>query len=86
MYAYWIRDLHQPTWPTKVRHKLHGQVTIFQDFILIVNSERLSEFLMSIGTMFQIFGAKYVKDPKPEAVVYIGPNSNLWTKVVVDIP
>ena len=39
-------------------HKLHGHLTGFQDFILVVNCERLSEFLMSIGTIFQIFGAK----------------------------
>ena len=50
-----------------MRHKLHGHVTGFQDFILVekVNYERLSEFLMSIGTMFQIFRAKYIKDRKP---------------------
>ena len=37
---------------SKVQHKLHGHITGFQDFILVVNSERLSEFLMSTGTMF----------------------------------
>ena len=30
---------------------------------------------MSIGTMFQIFGAKCFKDLKPEAVLYTGPYS-----------
>ena len=39
-----------PIWPTKVQHKLHGHVVNFRDFILVLNSERLSEFLMSIGT------------------------------------
>ena len=42
------RDLYYSiyhTWPAKVRHKLHGHVPGFQDFILVVNSERLAELL-----------------------------------------
>ena len=61
-----VRYFH---WPTKVRHKLHRHVIgiqfISSNIIFVVNSEKLLDFLMSIGKMFQIFGAKYLQDLKP---------------------
>ena len=54
--------------------RLQTQCVGFQDLIFILNCARLSEIFMSKGTMFHIFGPRYLSALKPQLTVFTDPN------------
>ena len=53
-----------------VKHNLQGHITGFQDLIVDLNESRLGEFLISMGSKFQIFGPRLFNVSEPHNIEF----------------